>query len=76
MDFFLSLKSDFRSSFKVLEKSIFEKKLVTYSWIKALQIYRINIEFTTDFSSVLIKEMGSFETKNNPKIALTFGLHS
>jgi hypothetical protein len=55
MDFFLSLKSDFRSSFKVLEKSIFEKKLETYSLIKALQIYRINIEFTTEFNPVPIK---------------------
>jgi hypothetical protein len=58
MDFFLSLKSDFRSSFKVIEKSILDKKLVTYSWIKALQIYRINIEFTTDLGSLPIKRNG------------------
>jgi hypothetical protein len=55
MDFFLNLKSDFRSTFKIVEKSILEKKLVTNSWIKALQIYRIIIEFTTDFGSVTIK---------------------
>jgi hypothetical protein len=60
MDFFLSLKSDFRSSFKVVEKSIFEKKLVTYSWIKALQIYRINIEFTTAINPVPIKRIRKF----------------
>lgn len=48
MYFFLDLKSDFRSSFKAVEKSILEKKLVANSWIKALQIYRILIELATD----------------------------
>jgi len=55
MVFFLGLKSDFRSSFKAVEKSIFEKKLVANSWIKALQIYRILIELTTDSIVVPLK---------------------
>jgi len=57
--FFLDLKSDFRSSFKAVEKSIFEKKLVANSWIKALQIYRILIELTTDSVVVPIKSQSS-----------------
>jgi hypothetical protein len=38
MNFLLGLKSDFRSSFKAVEKTILDIKLETYSWIKALQI--------------------------------------
>jgi hypothetical protein len=34
MNFFLGLKSDFRSSFKGLEKSIFEKKLETTAGLR------------------------------------------
>jgi hypothetical protein len=37
-DFLRGLKSDFRSSFKAEEKTVLDLKLVTYSWIKALQI--------------------------------------
>jgi len=59
MVFFLGLKSDFRSSFKAVEKSIFEKKLVANSWIKALQIYRILIELTIDSVVVPIKSQSS-----------------
>jgi hypothetical protein len=55
----LDLKSDFRSSFKAVEKNIFEKKLVANSWIKALQIYRILIELTTDSVVVPIKSQSS-----------------
>jgi hypothetical protein len=35
---FIGLKSDFRSSFKALEKTNLDLKLVTHSWKKALQI--------------------------------------
>jgi len=38
MDFLSGLKSDFRSSFKAVEKTILDLKLATHSWIKALQI--------------------------------------